>query len=83
MKFLWIFFKIVDRKIVHSWSVEANETLTCPVVHHDGSYYGIKDEVVSWLLNWYLEIHHTISEWSYFTSNSSCCLECQCNVLTW
>ena len=43
-------YNIVDRKIVHSWSVEPNENLTCPVVHHDGSYYGLKDEI--WLLLW-------------------------------
>ena len=32
--------------MVHNWSVEPNEKLTCPVVHHDGSYYGVRDDEV-------------------------------------
>ncbi|CAB3981160.1 Hypothetical predicted protein [Paramuricea clavata] len=43
-------YNIADRKIVHSWSIEPKEKLTCPVVHHDGLFYGIKDE--TWLLLW-------------------------------
>lgn len=38
--------QIADRKIVNSWSVEAKERFTCPVVHHDESFFGVRDDEV-------------------------------------
>ncbi|XP_028395317.1 nucleolar protein 11-like isoform X2 [Dendronephthya gigantea] len=45
-----VVYNIADRKIVQSWSVEAKERFTCPVVHHDESFNGVRDD--EWLLVW-------------------------------